>query len=231
MDEENVIYKCEKCPREFKRKCDLNRHERIKKPCGKDDKEKYKIEQRTCEKCLKIFCRKDYITEHLEKSCKNLNIRKQKLYPQLLKYGNEDISFITEDNHLYFLGRQNTSIIMYTLFIFKNKDKPFNRTIKITNYQDGVKVYNGKIWNNIDKKDIFKILFERIVEMILELVSKYKDKLRQSIINRFEKLEEEMCDTKLIELYIKKFAKMFYDKSLYDFELLKDKNDIFLNTL
>jgi hypothetical protein len=60
-----VEYCCEKCDVKFKKKCDYIRHLDKKIPCGKEEKEQYDINKRTCPHCIELYASPKSLGQHL----------------------------------------------------------------------------------------------------------------------------------------------------------------------
>ena len=72
-----VIYKCNKCDKEFNQKIDYQRHLKKKKPCFK---KVMKDPSFSCDQCNKSFNNKSNLNRHKHKFCKepiNTNINKK----------------------------------------------------------------------------------------------------------------------------------------------------------
>jgi len=59
-------YCCQKCDLIFKSNCDLVRHINKKIPCGKEEKETYLIEKRTCEYCKILYSDTQSASRHMK---------------------------------------------------------------------------------------------------------------------------------------------------------------------
>jgi hypothetical protein len=61
-----MAFCCEKCETEFKSNYDLNRHINKKIPCGKEEKEKYDIDNRTCPYCEVLYASVKGVGKHMK---------------------------------------------------------------------------------------------------------------------------------------------------------------------
>jgi len=67
-----VVYKCDRCCKNFKQKIDYIRHLKRKYPCKKVIFETPTHEYFVCQNCNKEFIRKDSLNRHIKKYCKKL---------------------------------------------------------------------------------------------------------------------------------------------------------------
>ena len=61
-----MSFTCEKCDANFKSKSDYNRHINKKIPCGKEEKEQYLIQKRTCEFCEVLYADNCSVKQHMK---------------------------------------------------------------------------------------------------------------------------------------------------------------------
>jgi hypothetical protein len=61
-----MCFTCEKCDASFLKKGDYTRHINKKIPCGKDEKEQYDINKRTCTWCQELYADSRYLDRHVQ---------------------------------------------------------------------------------------------------------------------------------------------------------------------
>jgi uncharacterized C2H2 Zn-finger protein len=61
-----MSFTCEKCDANFKSKCDHIRHINKKIPCGKEEKDQYLIQKRTCEFCEVLYADNCSVKKHMK---------------------------------------------------------------------------------------------------------------------------------------------------------------------
>lgn len=104
-----VLYKCEKCNKEFSQKSNYIAHINRKNPCDLNERRNiiYK-----CEKCNKEFTQRSNYMSHINKknSCNNINIVEEKIenYENSIKLLNDEIRDLK--NIIIFLEKDNEKI-------------------------------------------------------------------------------------------------------------------------
>jgi len=163
---------CNKCDKSFAQKIDYTRHINRKYPCGKNNKI-------ICNKCDKIFKHKSTMYFH-RKKCKDTNlmnvlnktINNQYIDKQLnvdkmnvdgdvkvVKFGNEDISYISDDIYQSILGKGYKSVEEFVDHTHFNPDHPENHNIYIADIKNNyVLLYDGFQWNIKDRDDAIEYL-------------------------------------------------------------------------
>jgi hypothetical protein len=138
--------------------------------------------------------------QHIEKQTVN-NIGKQvvnnienqiinKTYINIVPYGKEDITFMSEDEILHFLFMGVMSIPELVKFIHFNKNKPEFHNFYISNIKSKyAKKFDGKKWNMCDKNDAIEEEFIRACEFLENMYVEYKEKdvLGELTISKMEK--------------------------------------------
>ena len=138
--------------------------------------------------------------QHIEKQTVN-NIGKQvvnnienqiinKTYINIVPYGKEDITFMSEVEILHFLFMGVMSIPELVKFIHFNKNKPEFHNFYISNIKSKyAKKFDGKKWNMCDKNDAIEEEFIRACEFLENMYVEYKEKdvLGELTISKMEK--------------------------------------------
>ena len=154
-----VEYECDKCGKIFMNKTDRDRHCAMKYPCVKTNK---------CNTCGKYFTHRSALYRHIKK-CKgniavkttntiidnrtntinNLNVAKV----NVVKFGSENISYISDDIYKQILGRGIRAIEEFIEYSHFDRTHPKNHNIYITNIRNEYLVlYDGDKWT-ITRRD------------------------------------------------------------------------------
>ena len=179
-----VKYECVKCNKQFDRKSNYNSHVKRKISC---DKQIFNGENTNCKYCKKMFISYKSLHRHITKgSCKyyNNNIKDKEDQisnttniqnidnstnntinnnmkvdgdMKLVKFGNENLSYISDDLFKSILGRGFKSVEELVDHSHFHPDHPENHNIYIANIKnDYVVIYDGKKWNINKKEDVFE---------------------------------------------------------------------------
>ena len=169
-------YKCDKCDKSFVRSDYLKKHMNRKRSCTDTE---YK-----CDKCHFIFNHYSSYYRHTKlKTCKkepstinNTNIEKQtnietqnnltNIEKQLVmdnvkvvKFGNEDISYISDDIYQTILGKGYKSVEEFVDHTHFNPEHPENHNIYIADIKNNyVLLYDGMQWNIKDRDEAIEDL-------------------------------------------------------------------------
>ena len=163
---------CDKCDKIFAQKIDYTRHINRKYSCNKNSK----IE---CDKCNKVFKHKSTMYSH-RKKCEgkkhvnvlnnntinnidtqnNLNVDKMNVdNVKVVKFGNEDISYISDDLFQSILGHGYKSVEEFVDHTHFNPDHPENHNIYIADIKNNyVLLYDGSQWNIKDRDEAIEDL-------------------------------------------------------------------------
>lgn len=191
-----VVYICDKCDKEFNKKCDYDRHINRKNPCIKNGQKKdnrniindilEKILQSNQELIKKVEKLEKKVTEVEKKATikiDNINMI------NLVTY--EDLTFLTEDDQKKLVMSGFRCVQKFVEMIHCNIDKPENKNIYISNKKDmnKVMVYDGSKWK-LCSSTIIDDLYDKGIDYIEcrfdEL--KEKGKLQQTAIKRLERV-------------------------------------------
>ena len=171
-----VKYICDKCNKEFAHKNNYTKHANRKYSCVDEDR------LIKCMKCDAIFKSRSTLWRH-KKDCTGIvqssNIVNNTINDnsktinnidnsvnnnlkldgdvKLVKFGNENLSYISDDIFKSIMGRGFKSIEELVDHSHFNPDHPENHNIYIANIQsDFVIIYDGIKWNIDKKEDIFE---------------------------------------------------------------------------
>ena len=206
VDNEN-IYKCDNCSYKCKRKSLLDNHIK-KKKCSQ-----YNITTTHIPNQMALpieinnnvngdnnnITNNNYITNNVNNTSKIIN----KTYINIVAYGKEDISFMSEDDVLHFLFMGVMSIPELVKFIHFNKDKPEFHNIYISNIKSNfAKRYDGLKWNICDKNDAIEEEYMRACDFLENMYIEYKEK----------GMLGELTKTKMDKFIIRKDNKDYVEK-------------------
>ena len=178
-----ATYKCEKCERKFSKKYNLDKHMARKTSCVNQIDNK---DANTCKYCNKIFKSKTSIYSHLKNGAckkytdatesnvnngiinnqtnyidKQLNVDKMNVDGdvKVVKFGNEDISYISDDLFQSILGHGYKSVEEFVDHTHFNPDHPENHNIYIADIKNNyVLLYDGSQWNIKDRDEAIEDL-------------------------------------------------------------------------
>ena len=176
-----VLYECKKCKKEFTNKTKFERHSKRTFPCVSDTMDKQNLQ---CLICNKTYKSVRYLYSHV-KNCEEKNNQEngKKMYidnsktlndnsttnntlnnnmkvdgdVKLVKFGNENLSYISDDLFKSILGRGFKCVEELVDHSHFHPDHPENHNIYIANIKnDYVVIYDGKKWNINKKEDVFE---------------------------------------------------------------------------
>lgn len=164
------IFKCDRCRRNFSNKFSYDRHISRDKKCPLITEDN----QYQCDECMKLFKHKSSYSRHI-KICKvkipsktkivnNTNITDPKLNVnnnvgidgdvKVVKFGSENLSYMTDDLFKQILGRGMRSVQEYIEHSNFHEDHPENHNIFIANLHDKyIVIYDGKKWYICDRDE------------------------------------------------------------------------------
>ena len=169
------MYPCEKCSKSFSNNFELRRHMNRKTSCENQIMINGVI---SCDRCSKEFKSYRGLKYHVSQNVCNSkesittqniqNIDKQVNNTQnnnmnvdgdvkLVKFGNENLSYISDDLFKSILGRGFKCVEELVDHSHFHPDHPENYNIYIANIKnDYVVIYDGKKWNINKKEDVFE---------------------------------------------------------------------------
>ena len=167
----NMTHKCDKCSKQFRDKSTLFRHLNRKKDCSSQIANNDNI----CKQCDKKFksymCLYNHVKNNtcsvpsvtnIQNNTNNTNNTinnnmKVDGDMKLVKFGNENLSYISDDLFKSILGRGFKSVEELVDHSHFHPDHPENHNIYIANIRnDYVVIYDGKKWNINKKEDVFE---------------------------------------------------------------------------
>jgi hypothetical protein len=167
-----VLYTCDKCKKDFNHKSVFTKHIYKKRSCTLTIANKNNM----CKKCNKQFSSYMSLYSHTKNkvcnkkqvdatSVNNNTINNNTINNnmkvdgdmKLVKFGNENLSYISDDLFKSILGRGFKSVEELVDHSHFHPDHPENHNIYIANIKnDYVVIYDGKKWNINKKEDVFE---------------------------------------------------------------------------
>ena len=180
-------YICTECNKNFKSKQSMYRHKRLY--C------KVKNEENSCIKELKSIVNEQslHINKLIDKvgttNITNNNINNI----QLNNYGNEDISYITDNLKTILLKGPFNMIPKLIEHVHFNSCKPENKNILLPNKkEDKIKIFSGNKWIYKTKKDVINDLVDgKYFILDTHYENKCKDKFTNMNKNKYEKFRDQ----------------------------------------
>ena len=203
-------FTCDKCNKIFKRKKNLERHNSRKTPCNAIHL--ISKSTRQCPNCSKSFKSYQGYSRHVKlNTCKlnkvpnmNINIDKKMINNtqhinnidtqnnlnvdgsvKLVKFGDENLSYISDDLFKSILGRGFKAVEELVDHSHFHPDHPENHNIYIANIQtDYVVIFNGAKWTINRKEDVFEDIIYAKSDF---LCMKFKELMNQMSENDIKK--------------------------------------------
>ncbi len=227
-----VTYKCEKCNKEFTHKGNYMSHINRKSSCIKENNSENEF---FCVNCNKNFIHKGSYYNHVKK-CKEKKNSSENNYinnilnktsietlnnytnitnnlkvegnVKLVKFGDEDLSFIKDDVYKKILNSGFKSIPNLVEQIHFNPLLENNQNIYISNMKNSfVLVYDGEKWEVKDRDDVIEEIMYSKTDHLLEKFDDLIEDLPPKAINKFQRFIEKKDDDKVIN-QIKKDIKL-----------------------
>lgn len=186
-----VMYTCEKCKKEFTHKAGYDRHINKKKPCSAQIGS-HKSDEHICTICKKVFSSYHTLYKHMKnKVCKRLADTKEIINQihnkqvnnsnktvnavknvnnvgvdgdvKVVKFGTENLSYISDDVYKQILGRGIRSVEEFINHSNFHPDHPENHNIYIANIRDEYLVlYDGLKWSVTSRDELMEdIIYSR----------------------------------------------------------------------
>ena len=107
---------------------------------------------------------------------------------QLLAFGKEDISHLTENDYKLIINKGFKSVQELLKSIHFNKNKPENHNIYISNMRDNyVMVFDGNKWELRDRKDTIDDLYDFKKDILEDKLDELIEKLPDYVIRKFKR--------------------------------------------
>jgi len=224
----NTQFKCNYCEHIFSRKGSLLRH--IEKSCpakrkSDNDKEQLfqkllleheqmKLEIQTLKKENQQF-KKINQTIHTQNNNtqNNIKIKDSDIHFNVLAFGNEDVSFISDEIFKTILNKGFNSVPALVDELHFNKNKPQNHNIYISNIRDDyVLVFDGHDWNLKLRKEVMDDLYYGKATFLELKFKELFDKLDKFTIKKFERFINQKDDDETINTIKKDLIMLMYNR-------------------
>jgi uncharacterized C2H2 Zn-finger protein/uncharacterized protein (UPF0335 family) len=223
-----VLYECDKCNKTFNLKGDYDRHVNRKYSCAKIPVKKIETDTNTIMNKLEEIAKSNtaleksnkFLVNKLEKFEKNVEKLEKELRDikkktkgltinvdvtvNIIEFGKEDPSFLTEAERLMILDQGLKSVTKYVEMVHCNKSRPEYSNIYVSsrkNINSSIMIHNGSKWT-LSNKDRIDDLRDKGIEFVEDQYDELKDsgKVIHQIIkkmDRFTKHLENDTDGKL----------------------------------
>lgn len=223
------IYTCDLCDKEFKQKIDYERHTQRKIPCVSEKEKKDKIDiEMIMNKLEQITNTNNELIKKVDKLEKELKDVKKirsvtingdvNCQVNILAFGKEDMTFITDDMKKQILQSGIKGIHKYVELVHCNNNKPENKNIYISNRKNmngSIMIFDGNNWN-LCKDDKIDQLREKGIEFIEDQYEDFQNRkdIPQNIVKMAERFINKLDEDKGI----------FRDKLSKDIKLILYNN-------
>lgn len=151
----------------------------------------------------------------------------------IVPYGKEDLSFITDPEYKKFLNSGFNSIKEFIKVVHFNEDRPENHNMCIpAEKRPLVYVFNGKQWEKCEKSEFIDQIIDDKFNLLEEKFNKLnKNKeLDEPIVNKFEKVIDGIEDNKKRKYVKNGIALQLYNNKDMVLETKKKNEDMKKNT-
>jgi len=131
----------------------------------------------------------------------------------LSPYGEEDLSYITDEIYKKFLEKGFKSVGALVEYIHFNKNKPENHNVYISNLRDKYVLYfNGEEWQIHDKKDFLETMVDKKSELLSIKFDKLHNQLDDITKKKFGRFLTDMDEDYAKNNNIKDVFELCYNK-------------------
>jgi hypothetical protein len=228
-------YKCKHCNKIFKQNNNYNRHIRNNCKVQKESKEeKENIYQELVKQMKKLEDQNKELCEELKKmksntitknsnntkNVKNSNNTNNTI--NLVAFGKEDLSHITEEVYKKILGKGTQSILELINNVHFNENKPEHCNVYISNIRDKyAMIYDGKEWILKNQDNVITDLLEYKKDNLIDKFDDLLDKLSPSTIVKFKRFLDKADDDETINMIKKDIKLLLYNKRKVSMGLTK----------
>lgn len=119
----------------------------------------------------------------------------------VLPYGKEDLSHITEKDYRTILNKGYCSVTELVKYIHFDKSKPENHNIYISNMRDNnIMVFDGKKWRLKNKKELLDDIFTTKRDILVDKFEEIQRTLPTTTINKFNRFMNDQQDKKIVNI-------------------------------
>ena len=198
------MYCCKKCLKVFNRKSTYTNHINRKTRC---DKQLIVAGELRCPGCKKELKSSASLYYHVKNNlCKhpdciqsntitnnlnnietfNINNNLNVDNVNVVKFGQENLSFMTDDLYKQILGRGFNSVMDFIAHSHFNKDHPENHNIYIANIRDDcIVLYDGDKWTINNRDELVEDIIYAKSDFLFSKFKELKHQMEQSEIDRF----------------------------------------------
>jgi hypothetical protein len=216
-----VEYICENCGKSFPKKYPYDKHIGRKKSCSKQIGE-VKAECHTCKKCGKSYASYTTLYKHTKicnsnntivdnRSINNINnqihqnIKKQNNLNvdgdvKVVKFGNENLSYISDDLYKQILGRGFKAVEEFIEHSHFNRRHPENHNIYIANLRDDLIIYyDGDKWLVAARDDLMEDIIYAKSDFLFNKFRQLKDYMKVCDVVKFTRFMDERGEIQTME--------------------------------
>jgi hypothetical protein len=206
-----VEYTCYKCKKMFKKKYSYDKHIARKNPCDRQIGSTLD-NNHECKICDKIFSSYSSLHKHTRKNCNtdeikvfnniqsidNRTINNQNNHlsvdgdVKVVKFGSENLSYISDDLFKHILGRGFRSVSEFIEHSHFSRDHPENHNIYIANIRDEyIVLYDGGKWTINQRDDVMEDIIYAKSDFLFSKFKELQAGMTQIDIERFMKFMNE----------------------------------------
>jgi hypothetical protein len=131
----------------------------------------------------------------------------------LVAFGKEDLSHITEEVYKKILGKGTQSILELINNVHFNENNPEHCNVYISNIRDKyAMIYDGKEWILKDQDNVITDLLEYKKDNLIDKFDDLLDKLSPSTIRKFKRFLDKEDDDETINMIKKDIKLLLYNK-------------------
>lgn len=184
---------------------------------------KYTNEIKELKKCL--MNKKVYNTQH------NIqNIGRIGNDIKLIAFGDEDLSFISNEVYKKLIGRGFNSVPMLIKYVHFNKNRPEFHNIFVSNIQNTFTfAYNGKGWDIVQKKEAIRQLIDGGRDVLIDKFKELKKELPISSIKKFTNFMEQRDDEDVLDWMEKQVKMLLYNNRTLPMKLKNEMKQVTLS--
>jgi|SaaInlStandDraft_4_1057021.scaffolds.fasta_scaffold00927_7 hypothetical protein len=142
---------------------------------------------------------------------------------KMVAFGQEDLSFITDEVYKKLIGRGFNSVPMLIKYVHFNKKIPEFHNVFVSNTQNSFTyAYNGGSWNVVSKSEAVKQLIDDGKDILVEKFNELKNELPQSSIKKFTNFIEKQDDDKIVSWMQNEVKMILYNNRKLPMQLKKE---------
>lgn len=201
-------YTCQHCHSIFSRKDNLLRH--IEKYCKNKDEDKPDLNQEKIDQMQELIVKlseelsiakqsRINIPNSVNVNSNNINSNNQTVNIQLVAFGKEDRSKLTDLEILKIMKKGYYSVPELLKLINFDKEKPENHNMYISNLKsDNVHVFDGEKWKSVNRTETIDNLFDDGRNFLLNKVEELNERnpplgdITKNLVIKFERCNDEI---------------------------------------